>query len=182
MATIGREKSPAVAEWFAATKHGDQKYGNQPYTYHLEEAVTQLQAHVLTLPALKFYDQDILVSATWLHDVVEDTGTLPSQLEGLFCPAIVELVLAVTDGPGKNRKERKSKTYEQIRAVGPAALAVKLADRLANALVCGLSKDSNSMLEMYRKEQAQFQLELEMPGFEPAFQKIRDYLAMSPLD
>lgn len=74
-----------------------------------------------------------------------------------------------------------------IRTNGPAALAVKLADRLANAKTSGLAKDESAMLSLYRKEQPAFEDNLRpfagvmapsLDGFDPAFRKIREYLGM----
>ena len=175
-------KDAQVALWFATAKHANQMYGQQPYIFHLEAAVSELVDHILPLPALKFYDAEVLVCATYLHDVIEDTSTSLDDLNDLFVPQIGELVVAVTDGPGKNRAERKAHVYDAIRKVGPAALAVKLADRLANAKVAGLAKGESDMLKMYRKEQASFELALwgsdTGRGFDPAFNTIRKYLGM----
>jgi len=182
---MGSNKNPDVARWYASAAHNrvGKKYGNQPYTYHLQQAVEQLYEHVLVLPVLRCHDHDFIVCATWLHDVIEDTGTTADELGRLFCDQVVELVEAVTDGPGKNRKEKKAHVYVNIRAQGPAALAVKLADRLANSLACGLAKDPDaSMLSMYRKEQYVFEQELWVmavgTGFGPVFQQIRKNLGM----
>jgi len=177
-----RYDSPTVARAFAVEKHGKQRYGNQPYSFHLDSAVRELENHILTLPALRFHDHGIIRAATYLHDVLEDTDTSVIQLAANFTSPVVELVQAVSDGPGKNRKERKFYVYQAIKRVGVAALAVKLADRLANAQACGLSKDRNSMLDMYRKEQPGFELALgcnELNGFSSVFEKIRDYLGMA---
>lgn len=171
-------------------KHkGGKLYGQHPYTFHLEMAVDELKAHVLTLPTLKYYDHDIIVCATWLHDVIEDTGTTAAELGELFVPQVVELVQVVTDGPGRNRKEKKAGVYAAIRGTGPASLAVKMGDRLANAKACGLGKDESPMLQMYRKEQPLFEEEMDrpfatlinFPTFIPAFQQVRRYLGMDLL-
>lgn len=177
---MGTSKNPKVARWFASTKHADQQYGQQPYTYHLESAVRFLHDHVLILPVLRFHDHDVIESATWLHDVVEDTNTPTSELDELFCGPVVELVQAVTDGPGKNRAERKQRVYQEIRTVGPSALAVKLADRGANSEACGLSKETGGMLALYRKEQAKFEAELShISGFHSVFLQIRRNLGIA---
>jgi (p)ppGpp synthase/HD superfamily hydrolase len=183
---MGTNKDPEVAFWYASAKHAGQMYGQQPYAYHLKSAVQELRDHILPLPALRFYDHDVIVCATFLHDVIEDTGTTAIELEALFAPQVVELVQAVTDGPGKNRRERKAHVYEAIRQIGRAALAVKLADRLANSLAAGLAKGESDMLKMYRKEQPHFEDQLRpfngttvsLSGFGPAFAKVREYLGM----
>lgn len=181
-------KDTSTARWFAIAKHGSQLYGVQPYSYHLDDAVNELFAHVLYLPALKFYDHNTIICATYLHDVLEDTECTAEEMRTLFNEQIVELVQCVTDGPGKNRKERKAFVYGAIRATGPAALAVKLADRLSNAKTSGLAKGESDMLKLYRKEQPDFEDQLnprvtasaeKLHGFQTVYRKIRDYLGMS---
>ena len=172
-------KDTTTARWFAIAKHAGQKYGQHPYSYHLDDAVNELIDHVLDLPALKFYDHDLIICATYLHDVLEDTSTTSEEMFGLFDRRIVELVQAVTDGPGKNRAERKKGVYAAIRTKGPAALAVKLADRLANTKTCGLSKDESEMLKMYRREQTDFDWELRRP-FAGVIRRVRPGVPQDP--
>jgi (p)ppGpp synthase/HD superfamily hydrolase len=177
-----KSTDPTTAAWFAAEKHRGQKYGNQPYTYHLEEAARQLDSYILTLPGMRFFDHDIIRSAVYLHDVIEDTGTSAYELNQLFDGRVVELVEAVTDGPGETRAEKKAPMYIKVRKIGIAAVAVKLADRLANALACGLSKQGSKMLETYREEQGEFTAKLYTPdgsALDPAWTRLRAYLGYS---
>jgi (p)ppGpp synthase/HD superfamily hydrolase len=171
---------PQTAAWYAAQKHSAQKYGQQPYTVHLEMALHELETHILPLSGMRFYHHDIIRCAVWLHDVVEDTGTSIFELGTLFDPRVVELVDAVTDGPGKNRAERKAPMYVKVLNIGLPAIAVKLADRMANAKACSLSKDTNRMLEMYRKEQPGFEARVRV-NFElqPAWETLRGYLGLA---
>jgi (p)ppGpp synthase/HD superfamily hydrolase len=171
-----------VARWFAIAKHGNQLYGQHPYSYHIDDAVHELLDHVIELPALRYYDHDVIICATYLHDVLEDTQTSVTEMDALFDDRVSSLVRAVTDGPGKNRKERKAGVYQAIRQVGPAALAVKLSDRLSNAKTSGLAKGESDMLKMYRKEQSDFEWELRRHfiGFDRPFDKIREYLGIEP--
>ena len=93
------------ARTFAVAAHGDQKYGDQPYSFHLD-AVAEILA--------PFGEQAQI--AGYLHDVVEDT---PVQLEAVrreFGDKISECVALVTDEKGANRKERKRRTNEIGRA------------------------------------------------------------------
>lgn len=175
-------KDPCIARWYASTKHAAQKYGLQPYSFHLQAAVTELN-NCLRLPAFRYYDHDLIYCATWLHDVVEDTGTSLNELGELFDQRVVELVAAVTDGEGTNRYERKAGVYAKIRKVGLPALAVKLADRLANSMACGLPKEKSSMLDMYQKEEAKFEEELRIPelkcdDLEVVWKLLRCYLGL----
>lgn len=139
--------SVAEARVFAVRAHGDQKYGQQPYSVHLD-AVASIAAPFGELAQVVAY----------LHDVVEDTGTSIDDVRAKFGQLVGECVGLLTDAPGANRKERKSKTYARLAGVaGPAelALVVKAADRLANVRAC--VRDGNAGLwQMYRSEQADF--------------------------
>ena len=135
------------ARSFALKAHGDQPYGDRPYSFHLEMVVGNLAP----------YGEQAQVIG-YLHDVVEDTKARREQIESQFGPFVAECVALVTDGPGKSREEIKSKTNEKLSCVtGPTqlALVVKAADRLANVKACVL--DQNRLKwEVYRKEQSAF--------------------------
>ena len=74
-------------------------------------------------------------------------------------PWVAEIVYAVTDELGRNRKERKEKTYPRI-AANKDAIAVKLCDRIAN--VQESSKTNHRLYKMYQKEQADFKAALNL--------------------
>lgn len=172
---------PKIAERYAADKHRAQRYGNQPFEFHLRVASRELEDRILPLAAMRFYDRDIIRCAVWLHDVVEDTDTTIFELSNVFDPRVVELVDAVSDGPGENRAERKKPMYEKVRGLGLPAVAVKLADRLANSLACGLSKERSRMLDMYQKEQEHFEAQLRPvggPGLDAVWDALHSYLGM----
>lgn len=147
------------AKFFAATKHGTQKYSNgMPYTHHLAavEAVLRRFLPDWKVENLKLgrveleYDYDQLLQAAWLHDVVEDTGTKLKEIEEMFGPEVAALVSAVTNEKGENRKIRHALTYPKTRAGGPMAVRLKLADRIANVEAGG------SLVQMYKKEHEDF--------------------------
>ena len=113
---------------FAIKAHGEQRYGVHPYSVHLE-AVADIA---------KDYGEEAEVIA-YLHDVVEDTSIDLEKIRIQFGKSIAEAVSILTDEPGSNRKERKSKTYEKMSNVSgksEIALVVKAADRLANLRAC----------------------------------------------
>jgi (p)ppGpp synthase/HD superfamily hydrolase len=89
--------------------------------------------------------------ATWLHDTLEDTNATYEELEVHFGREVADLVQAVTDAPGKNRKERKAKTYPMIRKAGKYAVAIKLADRLAN-MKAAVDEGKTDLQRMYTNE------------------------------
>jgi (p)ppGpp synthase/HD superfamily hydrolase len=129
---------------YALKAHEGQTYDIHSYGYHLVSCY--LIGSVFTS------DQNIL-SAIWLHDVLEDTDTTYDELKKEFGDKIADLVFKVTDGDGKNRKERKEKMYQKIGS-DEKAIFVKLCDRVANVMY---SKKSNrNLFKMYVKEHDSF--------------------------
>jgi guanosine-3',5'-bis(diphosphate) 3'-pyrophosphohydrolase len=146
-----------TAEGFAKGVHLNQKYGNKPYYEHLEDVVRVLRRS-------GFFDNNVVLSAGWLHDCIEDQGVTEEQLTNEFGSEVAKLVVAVTDAPGSNRKERKAATYPKIRAAGKWAIAIKLADRIANVGRCRYDSSKSDLLEMYRAEQEEFKSQLYIGG------------------
>lgn len=136
---------------FATKAHEGQKYGGAyPYTHHLDRVVQVLMW-------AGFSKDRALLNAGWLHDTLEDQpGRVTYQLLwDSFGLDVANLVKAVTDKPGKNRREKHEATYPGIRRAGARAVALKLADRIANVEFSVLEGDEGK-LEMYRKEHADF--------------------------
>lgn len=135
------------AREFAIEKHGNQKYGEYPYSVHLD-AVAAIASE---------YGESAKVVA-YLHDVVEDTDTTIEEIEREFGALVAGCVAILTDESGETRQERKEKTYQKMAAVTgdlELALIVKAADRLANFKAC-VSGNNQRLLEMYKKEQDVF--------------------------
>ena len=142
---------PTDAYDFVNERHAGQMYGAKDYVQgHLFEV-----AHLLQRSG--FTSREVVV-AGWCHDVVEDTKTTLDEVRERFGDEVARLVWAVTNEPGKNRKERALATYPKIRAAGRDAVAVKLCDRVVNVEACWKSQDAK--LFMYRKEYADFRLAL----------------------
>jgi (p)ppGpp synthase/HD superfamily hydrolase len=141
-------------EDFATQRHADQKYGDQPYSEHLKEV-----AQVVRRFGYEFKpaELELLLEGAFLHDTLEDTQTTREELTELFGVELSDLVYAVSDEQGKTRKERKAKTYPKMIANG-LAIALKLADRIANVENC--IKTKSSLLDMYKKEQEVFKKHL----------------------
>jgi len=142
-----------VVRNYAIKKHGDQKYGDKPYVYHLDKVYQVTVDHNLS---------PIIQIGAYLHDVLEDTDTTCADLKREFgLEDLVSMVYCVTDEPGKNRKERKRVTFPKIRS-NPNAIALKLCDRIANVRACIESKNKN-LFNMYKKEQPEFERQLKKP-------------------
>jgi len=134
------------ASYFAISKHGNQTYKGLPYFYHLEQVVQ-------TLNYFGYESDEIIITAGYLHDIIEDTPTSYNELVKDFGEEVSDIVYAVTDELGKNRKERKLKTIPKIKA-NRKAIIVKLADRIANVSSGGEFND------MYVQEYKQFREDL----------------------
>lgn len=131
--------------------HNGQVYDIYPYIYHVKQ--------VAKIAEDLGYDESIVVAAL-LHDTLEDTELTYNDLLKAFGHDVAEIVFAVTDELGRNRLERKSKTYPKIRANWKATV-VKICDRIANI---EQSKDYNPKLfEMYKKEHEDFCTHLMSP-------------------
>src|SRR5688572_14460291 len=138
------------AKFYAATKHAAQSYSGLPYTHHLAAVEAVLRRYGVD-------DENMLVAA-WLHDVVEDVkGVKLKEIREFFGDAVGNLVGAVTNEPGENRKIRAALTYPKIRNMA-GAVQLKLADRIANV------EQGGTLVDMYAKEYEDFKRALYTPG------------------
>jgi len=133
---------------FAKEKHKGQKYGSKPYMEHIYKTLDV---------AIKLDFRANIKVACALHDTLEDTNTSFQELEKEFGNEVAEIVYSVTDELGRNRKERKLKTYQKIKH-NWQGLMVKICDRIAN--IESSQKDSPEKLEMYLSEHNLFYKEL----------------------
>jgi len=137
------------AKEFALKAHGKQQYGSRPYSFHLE-SVVQVGKNINL-------EHDIILGC-WLHDTIEDCDVSYQDVKREFGENVAEIVYAVTDELGRDRKERKEKTYPKIRA-NQNAICVKLCDRIAN-LNQTILDEKIDLLSMYHKEQKDFKEKL----------------------
>ncbi len=127
-----------------------QLYGVLPYTHHLQDVERVLR---------RFNEDGIeMLTAAWLHDIVEDTDVKLRDIEENFGEDVAMLVGAVTSEEGSSRKVRNALTYPKIRAAGSMAVRLKLADRIANVSSAGGS------MKMYAREYPDFRHGLLDPG------------------
>jgi (p)ppGpp synthase/HD superfamily hydrolase len=97
---------------------------------------------------------DYCGKAVWAHDTIEDTRVSYNDVKNQLGDEVANIVYAVTNDKGKNRKERAGdKYYEGIRNT-PGAVFVKLCDRIANVQYGKMTK--SRMFEMYKKENPEF--------------------------
>jgi guanosine-3',5'-bis(diphosphate) 3'-pyrophosphohydrolase len=75
---------------------------------------------------------EAVICAALLHDTVEDTETLPEELEREFGKRICRVVLEVTDDQRLPKHERKRLQIEHAPHLSRRAKLVKLADKICN--------------------------------------------------
>ena len=138
---------------FAIQAHAsvNQEYDGKPYSVHLIMVYHQ---------AMKFIDhipqrlRDDVLNAVWLHDTIEDCRLTYNDIVKISNVEVAELVYALSNEKGRNRKERANgKYYKGIRETEFATF-IKLCDRLANVTY---SRETNSrMFEVYKNENQDF--------------------------
>ncbi len=135
------------ARRWALAAHGDQRYGDLPYSVHLEAVAELLVDYGVTAQSIGY-----------LHDVVEDTPRTRDDVAREFGELIADCTALCTDVPGATRRERKAATHAklaQVRGELELALVVKAADRLANVRACVRGGRADK-LAMYRREHPEF--------------------------
>lgn len=136
-----------LARNFAIQRHGNQKYGERPYSFHLDSVASHLRNY-----------GDIAETIGFLHDTVEDTDCSLEEIAKVFGPFVAKCVSILTDEHGENRKDRKAKTYAkmaEVKGEETLALVVKTADRLANVKAC-FDDNNTRLIEVYKNEHSDF--------------------------
>lgn len=144
-------------------------YDGQPYEFHLEMVKNVAVEFKHLVPKEKL---DVVYAACWCHDVMEDTRQTYNDVKKATNLEVAEIVYALTNEKGKNRKERANEKYYTGIRNTPYAVFVKLCDRIANAQY-SLQKGGR-MLELYRKEQPYFHQALSDPHH--YYREMWDYL------
>jgi (p)ppGpp synthase/HD superfamily hydrolase len=147
-----------------------------PYEFHLRMVVNVYEKfkHVLDSgieygtgdrvvnPVLQLSVKHVVKLACWGHDLIEDTRVSYNDVKEALGEGAADIINAVTNEKGKNRKERANdKYYEGIRNT-PGAVFVKLCDRIANIQYSKMT--GSRMFEMYKKENGDFMSRLRVEG------------------
>lgn len=136
--------------------HATQRYGDRPYSYHLE-MVTDVAVRHLTMSKSAYFTgsfKEILMAA-YGHDLLEDTKIRYDHLVRESNEETGRLIYLVSDEFGRNRAERKAKTYPKI-ATDQAAIFIKLCDRIANVAHAKYVSDDADKFRMYQDEHDEF--------------------------
>ncbi len=110
---------------FAALRHEGQRRdaGSAPFILHPLEVAQLLRGRAY---------RDAVVAAAVLHDVVEDTGVEPSELERLFGAEVARLVDAVTEPSSEGSyRERKARLRAAVAGSSHDAMMIYAADKVA---------------------------------------------------
>lgn len=152
----------------------NQKYGKiLPYGFHLKLTASYVSRYGY-LVAESEKDVLILYAAAYLHDTIEDTRmtfndlvtfitefkvpgfVLPEELLQQIRWDVPEIVYALTNEKGRNRKERANEAYYKGIRETKFASFVKMCDRLANIQYTTMYFFANRMLDVYRREHEEF--------------------------
>ena len=140
-------------------QEANKTYGKKeiPYSFHLARVAYYVQKFSHLLPSTEV---DIVISAAWCHDVIEDTGNTYNDLKNATSKEVADLVYLVTNELGRNRDERHVKTLPKI-ASSPIATYLKLCDRMANIEYSTyeleqVSQHRKTMLQKYNSEHYKF--------------------------
>ena len=113
---------------FAAQRHSAQRRKGPdaaPYVNHLIE-VAMLVASVGQID-----DDDVLIAAV-LHDVLEDTPTQAEEVSARFGARVCGFVEALSDDKALPRKRRREITLEELPEMEALVKVIKLADLASN--------------------------------------------------
>lgn len=167
---------------FAIHDRVNQKYDNVlPYGFHLKLTASYVSKYAHEVVADET-DLLILYAAAYLHDCIEDARMsyndlvrfirefnpevqpLSKEMKTRLETEVPEIVYALTNEKGRDRKERANERYYAgIRATRFAPF-VKLCDRLANIRYTTLFFFTNRMLEIYQQEHPTFMASIESPA------------------
>jgi len=149
-----------------ATKgHNDSNhlYGDVSYTIHLSHVVDVAYRFIDLIP-VGFRPN--VIAGCWLHDSIEDARLSYNDVKKALNSIIVaEIVFAVTNEKGRNRKERANDNYYKGIRETEGATFVKLCDRIANIEFKGKA-------DMYAKEHPYFREQLYTEDYKPMFDYI----------
>lgn len=148
---------------YAKKKHKNvnQKYDDFDYEYHLN-MVYEVAKKFIHL--IEKEEQENVLSACWVHDIIEDARETYNDVKNETNETIAELAYALTNEKGRTRKDRANDTYYKgIRETKNASF-IKMCDRIANVQY---SKSTGSrMFDVYRKENENFVSKIYVPGCE----------------
>ena len=113
------------ARQLAFSYHKNQKYGLNPYSYHLDSVVKFVKLYSYMIPEDSKEDA---ICIAYLHDILEDTLCTQDEILRALNPRILLIVKLLT----KNESDLE-KYFNKI-ALDDLAIFIKLCDRYSNIL------------------------------------------------
>ena len=114
---------------FAKKAHKGQMYGDEDYFQgHLGKVANKY--------CKLFGEDDLGVTCCYLHDVIEDTGTLPAELTDKFGVTVTEVVSYLTRNSDETYEE-----YLKGLTNNPLSCKVKYCDSFVNLQKCISTED-----------------------------------------
>lgn len=160
----------AKAKEFAIQSHRGTNhiYDEYPYEMHLILARMVGSEFLYLIPGEK---REIVLASIWCHDLIEDCRqTYHDIVATLENEEVANIVFAVTNEKGKNRKERANEKYYFELKQNILAIFVKLCDRIANVRYSKYKNDP--LYTAYQREQDNFKQSLYVEEYKEMF----DYL------
>jgi (p)ppGpp synthase/HD superfamily hydrolase len=149
------EKVKWIIEQHESTNHQFDKY--LPYEFHLRMVHQVAKEFIHLVPNINDGEaslREAVLLAAFGHDLIEDTRVSYNDVKEVLGYTAAEIIYALTNEKGKNRKERANdKYYDGIRAV-EGAVYDKLCDRIANVRYGKIT--GSRMVAMYEKENDEF--------------------------
>lgn len=156
-----KNKIDWIIEQHTSTNHMYDTY--LPYEMHLRMVANVADKFMeIMVPKLLLHPGNPEVVklryAAFGHDLIEDTRVTYNDVREKMGEEVADIIYALTNEKGKNRKERANdKYYEGIRNT-PGAVFIKLCDRIANVQYSKMT--GSRMFEMYKKENINFMVSL----------------------
>lgn len=154
---------------YAVKCHNDTNclYDGKHFEVHLQMVFDAATKFIHLIPE---NERENVLASCWGHDVIEDCRQTYNDVKQNTNLSIADLVYALTNEKGKNRKERANEKYYLGIRNQPYATFVKVCDRIANYQY---SKQQNSnMAKLYEKEMKDFFDQLYVSKYQEMF----DYL------
>ncbi|WP_297902896.1 HD domain-containing protein [uncultured Parabacteroides sp.] len=152
----------------------NQKYDDVlPYGFHLKMTASYVSRYGYLVSDTEG-DVLVLYASAYLHDTIEDARmtyndivkflrefrgedfVLPEAVRLQLEQQVPEIVYALTNEKGRNRKERANNLYYKGIRDTRFASFIKMCDRLANIQYTIMFVFANRMLDVYRKEYPEF--------------------------
>lgn len=170
------DKKQWILEQHRSTNHLYDEY--IPYEFHLRMVAQVAKNFIYLIPDLNDGEtsfRDNIMMVAYGHDLIEDTRVSYNDVVEHLGQEAADIIYALTNEKGKNRKERANdKYYEGIRNT-KGAVFVKLCDRIANVQYSKMT--GSRMFEMYKKENDNFIAQLGWGReFAHPYYEIFDYL------